>query len=65
MDNILGKRDPDGYYVLAFKKDVLNKLNEISGVEVEESADIVIVRTKSRKLAKELLHRFREYFTIP
>jgi len=65
MNNMLGKRDPEGYYVLAFEKDVLNKLNKLSGVEVEESGDILIVRTKSRKLAKELLHRFKEYFTIP
>jgi len=50
---------------LLSRKMFLNKLNKFSGFEVEESGDTVIVKTKSRKLAKELLHRFREYFTIP
>jgi len=48
----LGKPDPNGYYVLVFHKDVLDKIKFVNGVLIEEYGDTVIVRLKSRAIAK-------------
>ncbi len=60
----LGKPDPCGYYVLVFHKDVLDKIKGINGVFIEEYGDTVIVRFKSRAIAKKLLRKYRRYLVI-
>ncbi len=55
----LGKPDPNGYYVLIFNRKVLDEIKSINGILVEEYGDIIIVRLKSRALAKRLLVKYR------
>jgi len=61
----LGKTDPHGYYVLLFKNTVRDKIKQLEGVEVEEYGDLVVVRVKSRNVAKKLLKRFNKYLARP
>ncbi len=63
----IGPPDPQGYYVLLFKSDVKEYIGKLSygrEVIVEEQGDILIVRVKSRSLAKRLLRKFRKYRVI-
>ena len=60
----LGKPDPSGYYVLVFHKDILDKIKSINGVFIEEYGDTVIVRLKSRAIAKMLLRKYHRYLVI-
>lgn len=57
----LGKPDPKGYYILVFNKDVLSKLGYVNGIIIEKYSDTVIVKVKSRSLAKRLIKRHRNY----
>ena len=62
MDNI-GPPDPQGYYVLVLRADAKENVVKLSckGIIIEEQGDIIIVRVKSRSLAKKLLKKFRKY----
>ncbi len=57
----LGKPDPNGYYVLIFDRNVLDEIKNINGIFIEEYGNTVIVRLKSRALAKRLLIKYRNY----
>lgn len=57
----LGKPDPNGYYVLIFNRNVLDEIKNINGIFIEEYGNTVIVRLKSRALAKRLLIKYRNY----
>lgn len=47
-------RDPQGFYVVIAKKEVLDTLAGFEGVIVEEIGDTVALKTKSRKTALKL-----------
>jgi len=49
---MLGKRDPQGYFVIVAKSDALEKVPK--NVLVEELGDSIIIRVKSRSLALKL-----------
>ncbi len=54
----LGRRDPQGYYVLVLPRNVLDLLASFEGVLVEDlDSEHVIVRVKSRSLAIRILRR--------
>lgn len=55
---MLGKRDPQGYFVIVAKRDALNLLPK--GVLTEEVGDEVIIRVKSRSLALKLLKKLKK-----
>ncbi|MET1160351.1 MAG: hypothetical protein ABWW65_05265 [Thermoprotei archaeon] len=59
--SLLGKPDPQGYYIIVFKREILNKLKREKDVLIEETGDIVFVRTKSRRIATYLLEKYRDY----
>ena len=62
MSEYLGKRDPSGYYVLVFKSSILGKLKNIEDLSgIETYGDSIIVRVKSRSLAKKLIEEYMEY----
>ncbi len=61
----LGPPDPSGCYVLVFRRDVIGRVRGLEGVEVIEYGDRVIVRVKSRSMAKKLLRTYREYIVKP
>ena len=61
----IGKPDPNGYYVLVFRKDLLDKMDELAEILIEEYGDIVILRLKSRALAKKLLRKYYRYIANP
>lgn len=49
----LGKRDPQGYFVIIAKKEALEKVPK--GVLVEEAGDSIIIRIKSRSMALKIM----------
>ncbi len=55
---MLGKRDPQGYFVIVAKREALDLLPK--EVSVEEVGDSVIIRVKSRSLAQKLLKRLQK-----
>lgn len=55
------RRDPSGYYVLVFKQSALEKLKIVKGLIVEVYGDSVIVRVRSRSLAKKLVEELRNH----
>jgi len=62
MSEYLRKKDPSGYYVLVFKSSILDKLKNIEGLSsIETYGDSVIVRVKSRSLAKKLIDEYMDY----
>ncbi len=52
IDELLSRRDPMGYYVLLAKREALELLKDM-GVEVEEAGELVVVKTRSRSLARK------------
>ncbi|HIQ03126.1 MAG TPA: hypothetical protein EYH40_01755 [Desulfurococcales archaeon] len=57
IKSIISKRDPQGYYVIPLRnKPELNSLlSRFKGLNVESYGSIVIVRTKSRDIAKRII----------
>ncbi|RLE88731.1 MAG: hypothetical protein DRJ96_03205 [Thermoprotei archaeon] len=54
----LKRRDPEGYYVVTVKRGELSRLGRlVQGVRIEEAGELVIIRTKSRSLAKLILRK--------
>ncbi|QOJ79010.1 hypothetical protein IG193_00650 [Infirmifilum lucidum] len=54
----LGRRDPEGYYVIAAKAGAVNLLPP--GVEYSVAGDRVIIRVKSRSQAVRILKLLHE-----
>ncbi len=61
----LRRRDPQGYYILLFDAKILDKLRGFKDIIVEEAGDTIIVKVKSRALAKKLIIRFKDYVMKP
>ena len=55
---MLGKRDPQGYFVIVAKKEALDLLPKEASVE--EAGDSIIIKIKSRSLAQKLLKRLQK-----
>lgn len=56
---ILSRKDPAGYYVIIVAnvekaRGIVEKYKKRGEVVVEEAGDIIVVRSKSRKVAEEL-----------
>jgi RNase P/RNase MRP subunit p29 len=51
----LSRRDPQGYYVILARKESKDILAGISGIVVEETGNILIVRTRSRSIAEKVI----------
>ncbi len=54
---MLGKRDPQGYFVIVAKKEALGLLPKEA--LIEEVGDNIIIRVKSRSLAQKLLKKLQ------
>ncbi|KSW11915.1 hypothetical protein CF15_03720 [Pyrodictium occultum] len=59
VDEILRRPDPSGRYVIVVRRtstswEELKKLLKGYGLEVEEAGDVVILRTRSRRIAREV-----------
>jgi hypothetical protein len=56
IEEILSRKDPQGYYVLVYPASAASRLSDVirdtDSVEIEEYAGNIIVRTKSRRMAK-------------
>ncbi|MEM0000474.1 MAG: hypothetical protein QXH02_02090 [Desulfurococcaceae archaeon] len=55
----LSRKDPAGYYVIVVvnaeeAKSIIEKYKKYGGVVVEEAGDMIVTRSKSRKVAEEL-----------
>ncbi len=64
MHRYIGKPDPNGYYVLVFRREVLDRFSKNNEYFIEEYGDLVIVRVKSRSEALKLLKKYREYLVV-
>uniref|UniRef100_A0A7C3SKF7 Uncharacterized protein n=1 Tax=Thermofilum pendens TaxID=2269 RepID=A0A7C3SKF7_THEPE len=51
--DLLRRRDPQGYYVLAAKREALELLEKL-GVSVEDAGSFLLVRVRSRSLAQRV-----------
>ncbi|MET1101345.1 MAG: hypothetical protein ABWW69_02540 [Pyrodictiaceae archaeon] len=51
---ILSRRDPEGYYVIPASPRAMSMLQGIRGVEVVETGDVILARTRSRRLAARI-----------
>lgn len=58
------KRDPEGYFILLFDRSVLMKLQPSVNILVEDYGDCVIVKTKSRKIARMMFSRFKDKLCV-
>ncbi|MEM1522143.1 MAG: hypothetical protein QXU69_03910 [Thermofilaceae archaeon] len=52
-DELLGKRDPEGYYVILAKLEALPLLEGFD-VRVEQNPSLLVVRVKSRSMARKI-----------
>jgi len=64
-EEYLKRRDPSGYYVILLKPSAREKLRGLSNVVVEESGGILVVRVKSRSVAKRLLEKLKDFLLNP
>jgi len=53
----LRRKDPEGYYVIVTGKDELSKLKEFEKCEIIEAGMHLVVRTRSRSIAKRILRK--------
>ena len=53
----LGRRDPEGYFVLLASPEARELVPQ--GCLVEEAGDVIVIRTKSRSLANKLLRTLK------
>ena len=52
----IGKRDPQGYYVIMANKQALELVKNLPNVLVEDLGKGLMIRTRSRSTAKRILH---------
>ncbi len=58
----LGPRDPEGYYVIVLDKSCYNRIKQyLSGLDIMDLGDEVIVRTKSRSRGYVVLRLKKRY----
>ena len=59
----LGRPSPNGNFVLILDKSVRDKLLRLYGgrVSLEDYGDNLIVKTKSRRIAIEIVRKFQKY----
>ncbi len=55
--SLVGRRDPQGFYVIIAKGEALSALAGLEGMVTEKVGDTVILKTKSRRVALKL-HAF-------
>ena len=58
LRDLLGRRDPHGYYVVPvasrFADEVKRLVEQLKGAVVENAGDIIIVRVRSRSVAARI-----------
>jgi len=57
---LLGRKDPQGYYVIPAKRKALEYLKTTEAVIIEEAGNLVFFKTKSRSLAKKIASKLQE-----
>ncbi len=63
LSEVLSRRDPEGYYVIVYPREAGRYVEELAAqgrLLVDYVGDTVIVRTKARSLAKEVVVRLFE-----
>lgn len=50
----VGRRDPQGFYVVIAKREALSAIAGLEGVVAEGVGDTVVLKTKSRRIALKL-----------
>ena len=63
MANRVGPPSPNGNFVLILDKSVRDRLLRLYGgrITIEDYGETVIVKTKSRRIAIEIIRRFQKY----
>lgn len=56
LGELLRRKDPWGYYIVPAKRDALRELpsNLLEALDVEDVGDIILLRTRSRALARKI-----------
>ena len=59
--NLLGPKDPEGYYVIRAPRNHLNQIVNKYGdaIEIIELGDEILIRTKSRRVALQIVKMFK------
>ncbi|MCS7385396.1 MAG: hypothetical protein NDF55_01455 [archaeon GB-1867-005] len=55
----LGKKTPNGFYIIIARREAEKYLKENNNVKLESIGDIIIIKTKSRNTAKKILEKLR------
>lgn len=55
MSSRIGKRDPEGYYVVVARRGIEPFLEGIGDIRIETMGDKVVIRTRSRNTALRIL----------
>ncbi|MCD6300689.1 MAG: hypothetical protein J7L82_01300 [Staphylothermus sp.] len=61
MKNLLGPKDPEGYYVIRAPRNLLSQVVNKYGdaIEIIELGDEILIRTKSRRVALQIVKMFK------
>ena len=55
LRDILARKDPEGYYVIPAKREALEHLESLlKDLSIVEAGDIVLLRTRSRRVAERI-----------
>ncbi len=57
VNNLLGPRDPEGYYVVRVPRKLLNNIMGRYGnrIKIIEMGEEILIRTKSRRIALSII----------
>ncbi len=63
MRDLVGQRDPSGYYVVFLRKCIKDSVLRDYGsrVVLEDYGDLLIVKSRSRSVIRNIVRRFRNY----
>jgi len=51
---MLGKKTPDGYYLIVARREAEEIVKRFSEIEIEYAGDMILIKVKSRRIAKEI-----------
>jgi len=55
----LGKRDPQGYYVIPADKKAIEYVKNLPNVLIEDIGEVLLIKTKSRSTAMKILRKLK------
>ncbi len=51
---MLGRKTPNGYYLIVARIEAQELISKISGIRIEQAGDIILIKVKSRRIAKKI-----------